>query len=246
MSSKNAVPDAWDDDWTKTPKPSETVIPPPPPKLTKTEKHMETVLIENSDAPKSDFILDPRKDIPLTSDLRPSVKKVLSRKPTRPAGPANGLNSGLTLEDDDDDEDEEGATKAETVEERKARADSEREEKLKRYNERRRELLGNPGASVTGSNSPRSVTPPRNRSVIDFRGRGRNDRGQESRPSSSRESKGRQLFDPSYSAKPDSTYLQKREGQSSGTSNPGEEVLMQPMRAPRGPDGTFGFTMMNR
>jgi hypothetical protein len=49
------------------------------------------------------------------------------------------------------------------------------------------------------------------------------------------------LFDPSYSAKPDSVYLQRRE---KGLSE-GKEGEVQPIRSPRGPDGSgrggFGF-----
>lgn len=49
------------------------------------------------------------------------------------------------------------------------------------------------------------------------------------------------LFDPSYSAKPDSVYLQRRE---KGVPE-GKEGEIQPIRSPRGPDGSgrggFGF-----
>ena len=151
----------------------------------------------------------------------------------------------LTIEDDDEDEDDESKKKSMTMEERQAKAQKEREEKQKKYEEVRERLFGGSG-SASSVTSPGTVTPPVMRGGGD-KGRGKS-RGlrENSRPSSSsnNSNKTRQLFDPNYNPKPDSVYLQKKEGQSSGSrpSTPAEESII---RSPRGPDGSgrggFGF-----
>ena len=197
------------------------------------------------EAPRTNYLFDARNDIPLAADFKPTTKKVLSRKP-KPAA-RTGIN-GLTLEDDDD-EDDENATKPLTLEERQLKAQKEREEKQKKYQEARQRILGTSGAP-SGARSPGHVTPPpRSGGGGGSRSRVRGDRGRETRPSSSADSsKTRQLYDPNYTAKPDSVHVQRQEGQKtdSGASTPLEE----PVRAPRGPDGSgrggFGFANRGR
>jgi hypothetical protein len=163
---------------------------------------------------------------------------------------------------DDSSSDEDTGEKTLTVEERKAQAAKEREEKQRKYEERRQELFGSAGAvnSATsahtnsglntsnensGSNTPRNTTPtpPGSRSATPNRSRGRGGKrgGSAGLAKDVQQKREKDLFDPSYSAKPDSIYLQRRE-----KSLPdGKEGEVQPIRSPRGPDGSgrggFGF-----
>ena len=170
---------------------------------------------------------------------------MLSRKPAPTVvartDPVSGLEQ-LTIEDDDDDDDDEGKMKTLTMEERQLKAQKEREEKQKKYEEVRERLFGasEPSSAVI---SPSIVTPPTARAPGD-RSRGKNKPSREPRPSSSNGNKSRQLFDPNYNAKPDSVYLQKKEGQVSG-SRPLTPAVEPILRTPKGPDGSgrggFGF-----
>lgn len=147
------------------------------------------------------------------------------------------------------------------MEERKAQAAKEREEKQRKYEERRQELFGTAGtanvaiSAVTnsslnasnensGSTTPRNTTPtpPGSRSATPNRSRGRGGkRGGAAVLAKDQQKREKELFDPSYSAKPDSIYLQRRE---KGLPE-GKESEVQPIRSPRGPDasgrGGFGF-----
>ena len=127
------------------------------------------------------------------------------------------------------------------------KAQKEREEKQRKYDEARERLFGAPSASP-GTTSPRSATPPTRGSPADrARGRGRgggtkdSKENKDGRPTSSTSGNPRQLFDPSYSPKPDSVYLQRRETAESGLPPLEDQVIRQP----RGPDGSgrggFGF-----
>ena len=151
--------------------------------------------------------------------------KVLSRKPAEKAtANVNGMGY-LTREDDD--EDEEGTKNIMTPEQRMQKAQREREEKQKAYEERRRELFGKDNSAIV-SPSGKSSGSPRNQS----RAKG----SSESRPSSAVSNMNRQLFDPNESAKPENLRMPKKELQPSEA---------QPIREPRAPDssgrGGFGF-----
>jgi hypothetical protein len=156
----------------------------------------------------------------------------------------------LSIQDDSSSDEDDTGEKTLTAEERKAQAAKEREEKQRKYEERRQELFGSAGTvnSATGaytnsslntsnensgSNTP-TPTPPGSRSATPNRSRA----GLAKDVQQKRE---KELFDPSYSAKPDSVYLQRRE---KGLSD-GKEGEVQPIRSPRGPDGSgrggFGF-----
>ena len=143
--------------------------------------------------------------------------KVLSRKP-------EGVE-GLSLDDDDE---EEGAKKQMTIEERVQKAQKDREEKQKAYEERRRQLFGKDEPSTNQKPTPRTGSPRNQSSVKGVNG---------SRPSSAASNnKSRQLFDPNESAKPDALRTQKQDMQAKP---------IEPIREPRAPDGSgrggFGF-----
>ena len=179
--------------------------------------------------------------------------KVLSRKPapkvvTR-TDPVSGLEQ-LTIEDDEEDDDEDTTKTTMTMEERQQKAQREREEKQRKYEEVRERLFGaGTSGTTSGTRSPGQTTPPRAGSSGESKSRGRSKGGRDARPSSSVDSKTRQLYDPRYTVKPDSVYIQKREIQpsASGCSTPVEEQLI---RNPRGPDGSgrggFGFAARGR
>ena len=165
--------------------------------------------------------------------------QVLSRKPPKPT---NISESGQQLGIDDEDiDDEVGKDKqAMSSEERQAKAQKEREEKQRKYEEVRQRLFG--ADKVAQKKASGVVTPPRQISG-DSRRQSRNRGNGDPHPASSAGVKARQLYDPNYTAKPDSAFVQKTDGQEMpGPSMPNEQV---PIRYPKGPDGSgrggFGF-----
>ncbi|MCJ1356529.1 MAG: hypothetical protein MMC33_006524 [Icmadophila ericetorum] len=261
MSTRGKVPDAWDDDWvSKADQPSTAGDSPQTEvKLSKAERRAKQAelnkkLWEEAEAPKNPYLFAPNDGVPLKSEFKPSVK-VLSRKPAPKV--AAGLDSStglgnLTLEDDDDDDEDNATKNTMTLEERKTKAQKEREEKQKKYEEVRQRLFGSSEASTSGSRSG-NTTPPTSRTPGESRNRGKNKGGRDtsSRPQSSGDGKARQLYDPNYTEKPDSVYIQKKENQSlasaSGTATPVDESII---RLPKGPDGSgrggFGFANRGR
>ena len=161
--------------------------------------------------------------------------------------PVSGVEQ-LSIEDDDEDE-EILKSRPLTAEERQLNAQREREEKQKRYDEARERLFGPSGVS-SGATSPRSSTPIARGSAERGRGRGRGTpvreqkESRESRPGSANSGKVKQLFDPNYTAKPDSIYSQKRESETSTESSVQDQII----RSPRGPDGSGrgGMGFVNR
>lgn len=149
--------------------------------------------------------------------------------------PITGIEK-LIIEDDDD-EDDEDKPKPLTMEERQIKAQKEREEKQKKYEEVRERLFGATSNPPSSSNSPGAVTPPKGR-VANEKGRGRG-RGGVSKDSSIQAggSNNRQLYDPSYSAKPDSAYVQKQAARSTDARSKatGEDHVI---RQPKAPDGS--------
>ncbi|OJD38642.1 uncharacterized protein BKCO1_4000133 [Diplodia corticola] len=252
MSGSSAnVPDAWDDNWETVADKPDTAPPgpQPPKKLTKAERRAQHAefnrqLWEAAETPKeAPLFLQARPDAPLKNDVKAPVK-VLSRKP-----PPKILSRG---EDDEDSEEEEARKKAEReFAERQARAQQEREEKQRRYAEVRERLFG----SSTSDGSQERSASPRGNGGKQFRGKGRGskgaDRGDSDANSSADQSPARgqatpkrHLYDPGYSAKPNSSYVQRQQDGSS-RSRSGTPGVDQPIRAPRGPDGGgragFGF-----
>ncbi|MCJ1481394.1 hypothetical protein MMC06_001551 [Schaereria dolodes] len=251
MSTRDAVPDAWDDDWVSRADSSNSTSEPArsTSRTSKAERRAQQAelnrkLWEEAEAPGNPYIVDTRNNVPLKSEFKPAVK-VLSRKPTPTVVARKDPGSGferLTIEDEDDDDEEDAKRSEITIEERQLKAQREREEKQKKYEEVRERLFG--VSNTTAGNSPGSVAPLSSRPFGDTKTKSRNKGGRESRPSSSG-GKTRQLYDPNYNAKPDSIYVQKQESQAaeSGRSTPVEEQII---RNPRGPDGSgrggFGFT----
>lgn len=184
--------------------------------------------------PEPMLFLQARDNVPLQSAFKPNVT-VLSRKPPQVLS-RNGATAGvagLKLEDGDDSEEERRKKAEEDFAERKARAERERVEKQRKYAEARERLFGSPAPSSGESRgvSPNKQTP--------MRGKGRGRGGRDSQPRSSNEQSparpaaSGKLYDPSYSPKPNSVYIQKRETSNSRPGTPND--LQQPIREPRGP-----------
>ena len=174
------------------------------------------------------FLFPQQSEVPLQSGYTPAVK-VLSRKPTT-QGPntISGL-AQLGLDDGEEDDEEVKRQKPLTAEERQYKAQKDREEKQRKYDETRRRLgLGTTNESPSPGNvSPRSNQGSRHQSKT---------RNGDVRPSSAVGTKPRQLYDPNYQAKPDSISAQKQSSQEGIQRHvPAEE---QPIRSPRGPDPT--------
>jgi hypothetical protein len=191
-----------------------------------------------------------------------------SRDPTQSSSPRLGdrtseESSGLRVADLSETDEEDIQVPTLTAEERHAKALKDREEKQRKYEEVRERLFGsssNPGSSAS---SPGSSTPPlsrQNQSSDSGRGSGRNrgspkdkDNNRDIRDPSGASSQSRQLYDPGYSVKPNSSYLQRRERQpqqSTGRSDTEHGAPLQPIRNSRGPDGSgrggFGFSHRGR
>ena len=191
--------------------------------------------------------------MPLRTEFKPPTvllsrkgPVIQSRKPPTDAFGNIDLNKRVESSDDEDELKE----RERQLAERQAQAVKTREEKQRKYEERRQELFGTPSSNTnlngrptsrSGNSSPGSLTPPGSRSSTPSRGRGRGGRRggmnagvQPKRPQP-------ELYDPTYSPKPDSTYLQRREN---GAPSPKLEEG-QPVRTPKGPDGSgrggFGF-----
>jgi hypothetical protein len=196
-----------------------------------------------SPEPQPFFLAARNTSAPVNADFKPTIK-VLTRKPPPQIlsrdGAAAGM-AGLKL-DDDDSEEEERKKAAASFAERQARAQREREEKQRKYEEVRERLFG---PSNTPSDDSQGRSSPSNRqSRGKGRGRGQRDNSNASSadpsPARSGNNSKKQLYDPSYSAKPNSIYIQRREaGQSSPRPQTPNEN--QPIRAPRGPDNSGGF-----
>ncbi len=192
---------------------------------------------------------------------------IQSRKPPTEALENLDLNKKAESSEDEEDPKQRELSLAE----RQAQAAKDREERQRKYEERRQELFGTPSTapnnisltststnnvngrptSRSGNSSPGSLTPPGSRSSTPNRGRGRGGRrggggagnpaGQAQARTQPRQHQQQDLYDHSYAPKPDSVYLQRREN---GLPTPGH-AEGQPIRAPRGPDGSgrggFGF-----
>ncbi|KAF2869783.1 hypothetical protein BDV95DRAFT_497606 [Massariosphaeria phaeospora] len=243
MPNKDAAADAWNDDWEsladKEEHTEEKVEPSSQAKVSKAErraKHAEfnRQIWEAAENPKPPMLfLESRDSVPLKTAFKPNVT-LLARKPPPQVLSRSGATAGmagLRLEDDDDSEEERRKKAEASFEERKARAQKERAEKERRYAEAREKLFGSPAASEDSrGTSPTKAT----------RGKGKGRGGRDSQPRSSNEQSparlgpsGRQLFDPSYSAKPNSVYLHKKESSISRPGTPNEQE--KPIREPRGP-----------
>lgn len=244
MSKKNAVPDAWEDDWEsladKQDAANESQEPPQPVKLSKAQiraQHAEQnkKIWDSAENPESLIFLEARNNIPVPATFKPAVT-VLSRKPPPKVlsrSEATAAMAGLKLEDDEDSEDERRKKAEEAFAERQARAQRERQEKEKRYAEVRQRLFGSPTPKPEDS-SDRASPNRQSRG----KGRGRGGRETQSRSSAEPSPTGsgnsrKQLYDPGYSVKPNSVYIQRQESGNSRPVTPNQQA--QPIREPRGP-----------
>ncbi|TID21468.1 hypothetical protein E6O75_ATG04863 [Venturia nashicola] len=253
MSTKKAViPSAWDDDDWEAQADKQAATPPreePIVKLSRAErkaKHDEANKQLWDAAPEKPIFLLAREDVPLKDEFKGPLK-VLSRKPppkiiARP-DPTSGL-ANLNIDDDDDSEEEERKKAEKSFLERQARAKIEREEKQRKYQEARDRIMGGKANNDAGGR-PSSAHGSGSRNSSKGKGRGGRVNAatlaEQSPARASRQSKG--LYDPGYTPKPGSVYLQKRDGSdnvASGSSTTNED---RPIRAPKGPDssGKAGF-----
>ena len=182
-------------------------------------------------------------NVPLRSDFKPTPVLLSRKGPPKSQSPvpsADGI-SGLSLAPDDDEpSDEDNGTKPPTLEERQLKATKEREEKQRRYEERREQLFG-PVKSGSGITIPGDATPPGSRSGTPVRGRGSRQRNGGSRPSSAtvnaNQDSTRELYDPEISSKAETLLSRKKEA-----NKDWHDKAIRPIRSPRGPDGNgFGF-----
>lgn len=268
----NKVPDAWDDEWStaadvQAPVQSTEAEPKKASsKQTKAQKRAAQAefnrqLWAEAEGPReTNYFLESRNVVPLRQEFK-APPTLLSRKgPIVQKSRANigagleGLNleaQGESSEDEDDLVAQQNALK-----EAKAQAAKDREEKQRKYEERRLELFGPASSSgnahgqnirsngQSGGSTPTNLTPPGSRSSTPHRGgkrgRGRgNTSGQNSpRPQQSQyqqyqQQQLREVYDPGYAAKPNSAYLMRR---AQGHESPNKEV--QPVREPKAPDGS--------
>ncbi|KAI4924623.1 hypothetical protein J4E85_007740 [Alternaria conjuncta] len=244
MASKNTPADAWEDDWESlADKEDEKPVEEQPKKLTKAQlkaQHAELnkQLWQAAENPEPQWYPEVHP-APVAATFKPKVT-MLARKPTPQVLSRN--MAGMSL-DDDDSEEERRKKAAADFEERKARAQKERAEKERKYAEARERIFGSPAASAaedSRSNSPNKAT----------RGKGRGRGGRDSQPRSSNEQSPartahaappRQLFDPTYTPKPGSVFIQKKESGISRPSTPNTQE--KPVRQPQGParGGGRGF-----
>ncbi|ODA79621.1 hypothetical protein RJ55_05215 [Drechmeria coniospora] len=264
------IPDAWDDDWEsrvdtfareqRQPTPQNVVDEASLSKTERLQRHAETnrKLWESADASQTFHFLEASNAVPLTSTFKPQVK-VLSRKPMLARrDPVTGL-SQLTLDNDDDDAESDGKGVQLSPEEIRAKQKRDREEKQRRYDEARAKIFGESAPSSPGS-SPGTVTPPRadsGRFPSQGRGRARGGRasnfdGTRHQPDMRRQNlpsgPSRELYNPNHSPRQESLSRRRTpDGEPSKSSQAIKEDMYQPIRAPRGPDGTGkGFAFARR
>lgn len=250
MAKKNQPSSAWDDDWESAADRAEeqAAQEPEPVKVSKSERlalHAEQnrKLWQSADTPDTFHFLAARDTVPLKTEFKPALK-VLSRQPAPKViarqDPATGL-SQMTIEDDEDDEDT--SKNQPTPEELRAKAQRDREEKLRKYEEVRAKLFG-PSDAGSGSSSPGNLTPPREEGVRGKgKGRGRGGRQNDNRRLDPKPAP-KELYDPNYTPRPGAVSGQSRGGTQSSRSGSSTRNEEQPIRAPRGPDTAgrgFGF-----
>lgn len=201
-----------------------------------------TILIVPSDNPTPEpYFIAASNAVPLPSEFKAPMK-LLSRKPQPKPGMSSQMG-GLSLNDGDDSEEEERKKAEEAFKERQIRAQKEREEKQRLYNERRAELLGTP-AEPQGRSSPQNKNRGKGKGRGGYRNGEASNSSADQSPARGANSRRGQLYEPSYSPKPNSTYIQRRAGDSIQASLDTTKE-QQPIRAPRNPDssgrGGFGF-----
>ena len=184
------------------------------------------------ETPAAPYYVEPRYDAPLQSSLRGAIT-LLARKPATIPTPVKDPITGferMTVEEDDD-ENEGGKSNELTAEERTLKAQKEREEKQKRYEEVRERLFG---PSDSRPATPGSSTPPAVKTSERGRGRKRGNaawQGPDNRPDQPVSSKSKQLYDPNFAVKSEAGSVQKKAISDTNLESP-------VIRNPRGPDGS--------
>ncbi|KAK5946430.1 hypothetical protein PMZ80_000573 [Knufia obscura] len=209
---------------------------------------------------ETNYFLESRNVVPLRQEFK-APPTLLSRKgpiiqKARPNIEAGVEGLKLKDRDESSEDEDDKAAQQKALEDAKAQAAKDREEKQRKYEERRLELFG-PSTGNTNSNgyagrpnsqsggsTPTNLTPPGSRSSTPHRGgkrgRGRGNYGAQNslRPQQPQyqqyqQQQLREVYDPGYAAKPNSTYLMRRE---QGHVNTNRET--QPIREPKAPDGS--------
>ncbi|GLI75265.1 hypothetical protein PoHVEF18_003518 [Penicillium ochrochloron] len=269
MSAKPEVPDAWDADWEsqadqlgdKPTPPSEKKV---SSKVSKAQRRAQQAefnrqLWAEAEAPQTFHYVEARSEVPLKSDFKPTVT-LLSRRPqiaTRHSSASGGVDGAvasmgqLGLDDEGDSDEDSNKSRQPTFEERQAMALKNREERQRKYEEARERLFGSPSATTSGNSSPGTTTPPRQSQPSEGRGKGKGRGGQrdyrEKRDSSAASNKSRQqLYDPASPNRSNGSALQRRDRPQGDRSDADKQnAPQQPLRNPRGPDGSgrggFGF-----
>jgi hypothetical protein len=157
----------------------------------------------------------------------------------------------LGLDDEGDSDEDSNKSRQPTFEERQAMALKNREERQRKYEEARERLFGSPSATTSGNSSPGTTTPPRQSQPSEGRGKGKGRGSQrdyrEKRDSSAASNKSRQqLYDPASPNRSNGSALQRRDRPQGDRSDADKQnAPQQPLRNPRGPDGSgrggFGF-----
>jgi hypothetical protein len=157
---------------------------------------------------------------------------MLARKPAPQVLSRN--MAGLNL-DDDDSEEERRKKAASDFEERKARAQTERAEKERKYAEARERIFGSPAASETSrSNSPSKATRGKGKARGGREGQGQPRSSAEQSPARmAAPAPARQLYEHTYTPKLGSVFLQRKENNDSRPGTSGG--LEKPIRQPQGP-----------
>jgi len=200
------------------------------------------------ETPETFHFLAARDNVPLKQEFKPALK-VLSRKPTpkftQHIDPLTGL-AKLIIDDEDDVE--EPIKDQLTAEQLRLKAQRDREEKQKRYNEARARILG----TGSGASTPATITPTNEEGRISrVKGRGGRDPRHDNRRADSQpgtKTAPKELFDPNYTPKPGVVTIQQRNNDQSRSGRSTPKADDQITREPRGPDasGRGGFGFANR
>lgn len=178
-----------------------------------------------------------------------SRKGPIVRKP-RPLTEEGLENLKLKDRDESSEDEDDVAAQQKALEEAKVQAARDREEKQRKYEERRLELFGPQSAANSqggvqsnrsGGSSPANNTPSNSRPSTPHRGgkrgRGRGNMNGNNQPRVQQQpyqqQHFREVYDPAYAARPGSSFLMRREQSGSPHTNPG-----MPIREPRAPDGS--------
>lgn len=258
------VPDAWDDEWpTSADQPTQSAQLEPKKLTTKQTKAQKRAaqaefnrqLWAEAEGPReTNYFLESRNVVPHRQEFK-TAPVLLSRKgpivqKSRPLLEAGIENLKLKDKDESSEDEDDAAAQQKALEEAKVQAARDREEKQRKYEERRLELFGPQSSSNSqagrptsrsGGSSPANGTPSNSRPSTPHRGgkrgRGRGNMNGANAPRVQQQpyqqQHFREVYDPAYNAKPGSAYLMRRE--QGGNASTRDSV---PIREPRAPDGS--------